>query len=94
MDRRITTLSAALGFLQLPPRAPELQLLHSWLDSWIGVGDIVDGMRRLGYGAEFRQYPQGWRVSVRRVSVDPIMGSGSAAPAWKAMQEAAWAAVK
>src|SRR5437588_478184 len=25
---------AALGFSQLPPRAPELQLLHRWLDSW------------------------------------------------------------
>jgi hypothetical protein len=24
---------AALGFLQLPPRAPELRLLHRWLDT-------------------------------------------------------------
>src|SRR5262245_29875206 len=31
-------LRAALGFLQLPPRAPELQLLHRWLDTWAGVG--------------------------------------------------------
>ena len=39
-DRHIATLRAALGFLQLPPRAPELKLLHRWLDSWTGIGLI------------------------------------------------------
>jgi len=29
-DRRLATLRAALGFLQIRPRAPELQLLHRW----------------------------------------------------------------
>jgi hypothetical protein len=31
-DRR-ATLAAALGFLTLEPRAPELQLLHRWADT-------------------------------------------------------------
>ena len=74
-DRRLSTLTAALGFLQLPPRAPELQLLHRYLDSWHGVAAIVGGLRRMGYETEFRQYPQGWRVNVRRADADPIIGS-------------------
>jgi len=46
-------------------------------------------MKRLGYETEFRQYPQGWRVNVRSAGVDPIVGSGWAATAWSAMQQAA-----
>jgi len=47
-DRR-ATLAAALGFLILEPRPPELQLLHRWADTWRGVGDVVVGMERQGY---------------------------------------------
>jgi hypothetical protein len=90
IDRRFATFTATLGFLQLAPRAPELQLLRRWSDSWRGVGDIVGGMRRLGYTTEFRQYPLGWRVNVRRAGVDPIVGSGWAVTPWAAVQEAAW----
>jgi len=28
---------------------PELQLLHRWMDSWRGVGDVVTGMNRHSY---------------------------------------------
>ena len=38
IDRCLATLRAALGFLQIPPRAAELRLLHRWLDTWTGVG--------------------------------------------------------
>jgi len=41
-------LRAALGFLQLAPRAPELRLLHRWLDTWNGVGLIAVGLHRAG----------------------------------------------
>ena len=34
---RAKSLHAALGFLQLPSREPELQLLHRWLDTWTGL---------------------------------------------------------
>jgi hypothetical protein len=47
--RRRSTLAAALGFVQLAPGAPELQLLHRWLDSWRGVGDIAVGTHRPGW---------------------------------------------
>jgi hypothetical protein len=45
-DRRRALLTAALGFLQLPPQTSALRALHDWLDNWRGVGFIVDGMRR------------------------------------------------
>jgi len=48
IDRRLPTLRAALGFLQLPPRAFELRLLHRWLDTWTGIGLIVVGVERQG----------------------------------------------
>jgi hypothetical protein len=41
VNARRSTLHAALAFAQLPPHAPELQLLHRYLDSWHGVGDVV-----------------------------------------------------
>jgi hypothetical protein len=33
-DRRLANLRATLGFLQLKPTEPELQMLHRWLDNW------------------------------------------------------------
>jgi hypothetical protein len=48
LDARVRSLRAALGFLQLAPRARELRLLYRWLDSWTGVGLITVGINRLG----------------------------------------------
>ena len=39
--------------------SPQLAALHAWLDSWRGVGLIIDVMLR-----------QGYRVSVRNIAVD------------------------
>ena len=93
-DRRLATLRAALGFLQLEPRAPELQLLHRWLDTWTGVGLITVGVERLGYRLSLSHITEGeWRA---RFSVDPMISSagyGVAATPWGAVQRAAWAAV-
>jgi hypothetical protein len=47
-DRR-ATLRAALGFLAIEPREPELRLLHRWLDSWPGIGHVTAGMARHDY---------------------------------------------
>jgi len=47
-DSRLAALRVALGFLQLEPREPVLQLLHRWLDTWTGVGLIVVGVERQG----------------------------------------------
>ena len=40
-DSRARLLRAAVGFALVPPTEPELRLLHRWLDSWRGVGDVV-----------------------------------------------------
>jgi len=51
-DRRRSTLLAALGFALVPPTEPELLLLHRWLDSWRGIGDLVAGMARQEHDLE------------------------------------------
>jgi hypothetical protein len=67
-DRRLATLHAALGFLELPPRAPELRLLHAWLDSWVGVGLITVGVERLGYRLSLSHIAEGeWRANSPRI---------------------------
>jgi hypothetical protein len=48
-DQRASLLRAAVGFALVPPTEPELRLLHRWLDSWRGVGDIAVGMHRQGW---------------------------------------------
>jgi hypothetical protein len=45
---RLANLTAALGFLRIPPRALELRLLHRWLDTWTGLGLVVVGVERQG----------------------------------------------
>jgi hypothetical protein len=94
-DRRLANLRAALGFLQLPPREPELQLLHRWLDSWTGVGLITVGVERQGHRLSLSHIGEGeWRA---RFGGHPLLsdaGYGIAATPWKAVQLAAGAAVK
>jgi hypothetical protein len=63
-DRRLVTLRAALGFLQLAPRASELRLLHRWLDSWTGLGLITVGVERLGPRLSLTHVADGeWRAA-------------------------------
>jgi len=77
------------------PRA-ELQLLHRWLDSWRGLGDIVGGMRRLGYDLRLTGYGNGmWRATFWVTGTTPPALGGSAyeAAAWGAVQRAAGTAL-
>jgi hypothetical protein len=96
-DRRVLTLTAALGFLQLPPRAPELQLLHRWLDSWTGVGLIAVGLRREGWDLQLTQYGDGNCRATFYVTgaAHSIVGGSEWEPTvWGAVQRAAWGAVR
>jgi len=86
-------LRAALAAVLAVPTPPELQLVHRWLDSWVGLGLIVDGMARQGYDVQFRQYPQGWRVNFTRRGSDRVDGTGWAVEPWIAVQQAAWSSL-
>src|SRR5262250_1857185 len=62
-DQRPRLLRAALGFLSLEPREPELRLLHNCFDTGRGIGDVVAGMARQEYDLELRRYNgRGWRA--------------------------------
>src|SRR5947207_3414444 len=93
-DQRLRSLRAALGFLALESREPELQLLHQWLDTWPGIGHVVAGMARQGYDLELRRYDgQGWRAmffpSGFEHSLTSHAGSAWARSPWEAVQRAA-----
>ena len=95
MDRRLSSLRAALGFLRLPPREPELQLLHRWLDSWEGVGLITVGVERQGLRLSLSHITEGeWRATFMGESaLLAPKGYGVAPTPWRAVQMAAWAAL-
>jgi hypothetical protein len=86
-------LRAALAAVLVQAEASELALVHRWLDTWPGIGLIAGGLQRQGFALEFRQYPQGWRVNVRRVGTDAIVGSGWAQTPWFSTQQAGWEAL-
>jgi len=90
-DQRLASLRAAFGFLRLPPREPELQMLHRWLDSWTGVGLIAVGLHRQGWDLQLTQYGDGnWRATfyVTGASHSIVGGSGWEPTPWRAVQRA------
>jgi hypothetical protein len=96
-DRRLPALRAALAFLQLQVQAPELRLLHRWLDSWSGLGLIVAGMTRQGFQLGLDQRTGAWlavfyRGSGGHTPIRPA-GTAQASTPWAAVQRAAWAAI-
>jgi hypothetical protein len=94
---RRSTLSAALGLAQRPRRAPELQLLHRYLDTWTGVGDIVVGRFRQGWDLQLTGYGNDhwWATFWSTGESHSIPGGSAWEPApWMAMQKAAWAALR
>jgi hypothetical protein len=92
-DRR-HLLRAAVGFALVPPTEPELRLLHRWMDSWRGVGDVVTGMNRQGYWLHLSNIDAGtWRATFSRESMTSADGFGAGDTPWRAVQRAAWAAL-
>jgi len=93
--QRRALLVAALGFLQLREDPPEVVPLRRWLDSWSGLGAVVDGMRRLGYDVALTHHantPLGWRALFYPGGFLHVSKSGDAwSPMpWRAVQNAAW----
>jgi hypothetical protein len=91
----LANLRAALGFLLIEPRAPELQLLHRWLDSWEGVGLIAVGVERHGYLFSLSHIGEGeWRATFSEHPMWSSAGYGIANTPWEATQIAARVALK
>jgi hypothetical protein len=92
---REAALRAALGFLQLPPRSPELRLLHRWLDTWTGLGLVVVGVERQGLRFSLIHIGENeWRAVFMKSPMFAPVGFGVAKTPWQAVQQAAWSAVK
>jgi len=88
-------LVAALGFLERPPRATELRLLHTWLDTWEGVGLITVGVERFGYRLSLSHIAEGeWRATFSGHPLFAPVGFGVAATPWEATQIAGRAALR
>ena len=88
-----SALTAALGFAHLSPHARELQLLHRYLYSWRGIGDIVGGMHRAGWDVQMTEYGDGyWRATfyVTGQAHSIIGGSAWEPTPWRTVQTAAW----
>ena len=93
--QRAANLRAALGFLKLTSSEPEVNLLHRWLDTWTGLGLITVGVERLGYFLSLTHIGEGeWRAQFMGNPLVAPKGFGVAETPWRAVQDAAWAAVK
>src|SRR5262245_59976012 len=95
MSDRRALLTAALGFLRLCEDPPEVAPLRQWMDSWSGLGAVVDGMRRLGYDVALTHHgntPLGWRALFFPAGFLHAGKSGDAGSPmpWRAVQNAAW----
>jgi hypothetical protein len=97
--RRRALLAATLGFAALTPRAPELQLLHRWLDTWRGIGAIAAGMARQSFDLQLTAYDgRGWRATFYVSGIEHSATSATASAfepsAWGAVQRAASFAIR
>ena len=100
LDQRGRLLVAALGFVSLrdAPADPALTRLHTWLDSWPGIGHVVAGMNRQGYEVSLGDHGSGQWIAVFYAGhggYQPLEAAGTtqAPTPWAAVQRAAWAAV-
>src|SRR5262245_5821185 len=96
LDRVRGRLGAALAAVLVQDQAPELALVHQWLDSWRGVGLLAVGLHRVGYDLDLRQYGDGnWRATfwVTGFAHSILGGSAWEPTARRAVQRAGWGAI-
>jgi hypothetical protein len=74
--REHSLLATALVGPLLPPDVPEGHMLRSWLDSWSGVGHILDAMTAAGHHVELRQSVFGWRAEFHREAMQHSRATG------------------
>ena len=94
LDARGRRLRAALAAVLVRAQAPELTLVHRWLDSWAGIGLIVVGMAHQGCQVSLGEHGTArWIAVFNRAGGghEPVVAAGTAqeATAWQAVQRAA-----
>jgi hypothetical protein len=94
LNERRATLAAAVAFALLPRRTRELALLHGWLDTWRGIGDVIVGMARQDYDIQLTRYDgRGWRATFYTTGMEhsatSAIGSAWESTPWRAVQRAA-----
>jgi hypothetical protein len=96
LDARGRRLRAGLAALVVRADAPELRLVHDWLDSWSGIGLIIAGMTHQGWDVQLMAYAaRDWRANFFPVGIAHSIIDGSAwePTPWRAVQRAAWGAL-
>jgi hypothetical protein len=76
----------------LPAEVLEGRMVRAWLDSWAGLGHVVDAMHASGYNVRLMQSPFTWWAEFCRDEVNPVarwMGRNHDAAPWRAVQRAA-----
>ena len=74
-------LHAALAAVLVRDKAPELRLLHQWLDSWMGIGLVGSGMSHLGFTVSLGEHGAGRWIAAffhGRGGDEPIAAAGTA----------------
>ena len=65
-------------------------MLRGWLDSWSGVGHVLDAMTAAGHHVELRQSVFGWRAEFHREALQHSRstwaGVGTDVLPWRAVQ--------
>jgi hypothetical protein len=95
LDARGRRLRAALAAVLVRDNAPELRLIHDWLDSWSGIGLIVVGMSHQGFTVSLGEHGVGRWIAAfyhGRGGHEPVAAAGTAQEPtpWRAVQQAAW----
>jgi hypothetical protein len=93
LDTRGRRLRAALAAVLVRHNAPELRLVHEWLDAWSGLGLIVAGMTHQGWDVQLTAYAaRDWRANFFPVGIAHSIVGGPAweRTPWRAVQRAAW----
>jgi len=101
IDQRGQLLRTALGFAGCSMLSYDraLHALRVWLDTWSGIGHVAMGMHRQGYDLQLTEYDErGWRATFYTTGMEhsPISATGTASERtpWRAVQGAAWEALR
>jgi hypothetical protein len=92
LDAPARRLRAALAAVLVKAPAPELRVVHRWLDTWTSVRLITVGVERLGHRLALTHVADAeWRAAFTGHPLFAPVGYGVAPTPSGAVQRAAWA---